>query len=222
MRDELRRAANGSSIRRWIALTAASGGALLRSELRPFEARVKEWLATRAAGEHRTGGVDEGDRPLTAHHRQLLEVLAQIVMPKDESGPGANEANVAATIEERLTRMPSRRVVYLRGLNGFDDVAKKLHGVTFEALTAAQQVELFRDAAEPKVTGIVRVAGGVGWKMARLYQAVLHPQMQLVPVLIQDVLAAFYAHPVSWEWLRYDGPPMPRGYPDVIQYRSLL
>ena len=208
MRDELRR---------WVALTAASGGALLWSESLRLGLRVKEWLAMRSAGER---GTDEGDRPLTSDQRQLLEVLALIVIPKDESGPGADEANVVATIEERLAQMPARRVEYLRGLKGFDDAAKKLHGVGFLALTAAQQGELFQDAAEGKFTGIARLAGQAGWKMTRLYQLVRHPQTHLVPVLIQDVFEAFYSHPVSWEWLRYDGPPMPLGYPDVTQHRD--
>jgi Gluconate 2-dehydrogenase subunit 3 len=221
MRYELRRAANASSIRRWFVLTAASGGALLRSEVRRIESRVEERLATRSTREHGTGRLDEGDRPLTPHQRQLLEVLALIVIPKDESGPGANEANVVVTIEERLTHEPSRRAVYLRGLEGFDAEAKKRHGVSFEALTAPQQVELFQDAAQPKVTGIARLGGKAGRKMTRLYRVVRHPHAHLVPVLIQDVLEAFYTHPVSWEWLQYDGPPMPLGYPDVTQDRSL-
>ena len=216
MRYELRRAA----IRRWIALTTASGGALLRSEVGQFQSRVKEWLATRSTREHGTGRVDEGDLPLTSHQRQLLEVLALIVIPKDESGPGADEANVVATIEERLIHTPSRRAVYLRGLEGFDAAAKKRHGVSFLALTAPQQGELFRDAAEPKLRGIARLGGRAAWKMTRLSRVVRHPQAQLVPMLIQDVLEAFYTHPVSWEWLQYDGPPMPLGYPDVIQHRS--
>jgi hypothetical protein len=193
----------------------------LRSEVRRVESQINEWQATRSTREHGTGRLDEGDRPLTSHQRQLLEVLALIVIPNDESGPGANEANVVATVEERLTHMPSRRALYLRGLEGFDATAQKRHGVSFHALTAPQQVELFEDAAQPTLTGIARLGGKAGWRMARLYRGVRHPQTLLVPVLIQDVVEAFYTHPVSWEWLQYDGPPMPLGYPDVTQNRSL-
>lgn len=216
----MRRAANASSVKRWIGLTTASGRALLRSEVGRFKPRVKEWLASQSTREHGTGRPDEGDR-LTPHQRQLLEVLALIVIPKDESGPGASDANVVATIEEQLTHAPSRRALYLRGLEGFDAAAKKRHGVSFQALTAPQQAELFQDAAQPKVTGLARLGGKASEKMTRLYRLVRRPQAQLVPVLIRDVQEAFYAHPVSWEWLQYDGAPMPLGYPDVSQHRSL-
>jgi hypothetical protein len=217
----LKRAANASPLRRWVELTAASGGALLGSEVRRVESRVKERLATRSAREHGPGRPDDSGRLLTPRQRQLLEQLALIVIPKDESGPGASDANVVATIEARLTYAPSRRALYLRGLDGFDAAAKKRHGVSFEALTAQQQAELFEDAVHPRITGIARFGGSVGWKMFRLYHAVRHPHAQLVPVLIQDVFEAFYTHPVSWEWLQYDGPPMPLGYPDVTRHRSV-
>jgi hypothetical protein len=156
---------------------------------------------------------------MTSQQRQMLEALALIVIPKDESGPGANDANVVATIEERLNHDPSRRAVYLRGLEGFEVAAKRRHGVSFIALTTPQQAELFQDAAEPKVTGIARLAGKAGYKMVGLYRAVCYPQAELFAVLVQDVFEAFYTHPVSWEWLQYDGPPMPLGYPDVTRDR---
>jgi hypothetical protein len=33
--------------------------------------------------------------------------------------------------------------------------------------------------------------------------------------LVGDVKQAFYTSRVGWEWLGYDGPPMPQGYPDL-------
>jgi hypothetical protein len=39
----------------------------------------------------------------------------------------------------------------------------------------------------------------------------------LYPVIRNDCIQIFYTSQVSWVWLGYDGPPMEKGYSNLIQ-----
>jgi hypothetical protein len=42
---------------------------------------------------------------------------------------------------------------------------------------------------------------------------------QLYPQIKDDCLQVFYTSRVSWVWLEYDGPPMDKGYPNLMEPR---
>lgn len=180
---------------------------------------VRATAARLSVKESRTLSRRERQRPrdgtswFTPQERALTEALACVIVPSDDTSPGAEDAGVTDALDRLLASSPERQVLYARGLLSFDDWAQRKHGRAFAMLPLAQQVDLLREAdrihrgrsGEPGALRAVK----------RLYYMWRLPAVDLFPQLVQDVLGAFYTSWVSWVWLRYDGPPMPHGYPDL-------
>ena len=83
----------------------------------------------------------------TAAEYQTLEMLTEIIIPRDES-PGAKEAGVSEFIDfmaahgEQEIQKPMRT-----GLEWLDEKARKTHGRTFVSLTAEEQTAILKAIA---------------------------------------------------------------------------
>lgn len=165
----------------------------------------------------------ERERPREVGHwftrgeATVVGALAALILPSDDTGPGATEADVTAALDRLLARSPLRQRLYRYGLLACDEWALHEHRRPFIELTADQQRELLRwvDPANARFAGASSVSGKILRKAVAVYRKWRCPLVELFPQLARDVMGAFYTHRVSWEWLGYDGPPMPDGYPDL-------
>ncbi len=154
---------------------------------------------------------------LTQPEYVLLAALASILVPSDNLGPGAPEAQVVDTVDRLVATSPTRQALYGRGLLAFDELALQTYGAPFVDLTRTQQEDLVG-----MVDATVQAAQAAGTSLATRVVRKLTSTVQelqgteaavvLFPALVNDVMQAFYTSEVAWQWLGYDGPPMPRGY----------
>jgi Gluconate 2-dehydrogenase subunit 3 len=175
-------------------------------------------LYTRASEVGRRGQ----ERPLDGQHwftpeeYTLVDVLAALIVPSDEAGPGAHEANVVVTLDRLLATSDHRQGLYAPGLLAFDELALDNHGHLFVALTSERQIDVLRtvDRRHREWSRATFLMDMLDRAAERLYYKWdgLAPAVLLFPMLVNDVLQAFYTSQVAWDWLGYDGPPMPRGY----------
>ncbi len=152
---------------------------------------------------------------------RLVEALASVILPSDEHGPGAREAGVADTLNRLIAQMPGRQPLYARGLRSLDRQACREMGRSFPELGSGNQVSFLR-RLESIASGrslSASVAGRVGGLIGRLYKKWRFPAASFLPEFVDDTMKAFYTSPVAWQWLDYDGPPMPLGYLDPIRPR---
>src|SRR6267378_498803 len=167
-----------------------------------------------------------GDRAgwFTAAESALVEVLAALIVPSDETGPGAEQMGLAGrsaaeTVDELVKRSPRRQSLYVGGLLALDRLAKTTGKSRFVELSREDQLQLlqFVDRLHQKWSTPQSHVTKIKNKIDVLYRkwSGVFPAVELFPSLVQDVLQAFYAHRVSWVWLGYDGPPMPEGYPGL-------
>ena len=149
----------------------------------------------------------------------LLDALAEVIVPTDESGPGAHAAGVMAHLDRMVAMSPTLQPLYQRGLLGIDALARRTYAVPFVSLTRDQQITLLE--------GLDRLAFAVS-----AYAPLVRRVRNLVPLcgaasngslaaaelfvsLVSDVKQIFYTSDIAWRWLGYDGPPMPQGYPNL-------
>ena len=147
----------------------------------------------------------------------VVTALASLIVPSDETGPGAKEAGVTASLDRLLAQSPSRQRLYRTGLLACDEWARRRHGRRFVELTVDHQREFLHwvDPASPMLERPSSLSHKLWRKVAGVYRKWRCPLVELFPDLARDVMGAFYTHPVTWNWLGYDGPPMPAGYPDL-------
>lgn len=171
----------------------------------------------------------DGERWFTSEECVLVEVLASLIVPSDETGPGADQmgrmGRSAAETLDRLARRSSRRqTLYARGLLALDRLARREHRSRFVELSREDQRRLlqFIDQLHQTWSSPRSLKARIRTKIAILYRkwSGVYAAAELFPLLIQDVLQAFYSNRVSWTWLGYDGPPMPEGYPREAGIRS--
>jgi hypothetical protein len=163
------------------------------------------------------------ERWLLDDEARLIRALAAVIVPSDESGPGADEADIAHQLDRMLaTSPPKKQNDYVRGLLSFDVWAQRMDGCAFADMPYERQVSLVKliAAATP------RSESSSLWTRLRRKVVVLaqrrkglFPALQLFPMLTRDVMRLFYTSAVAWKWLDYDGPPMPRGYDDLMNNR---
>jgi len=150
---------------------------------------------------------------------ELIGVLATLIVPSDEAGPGAPEAGVVQALDVMVAASPQLQSLYERGLLALDELARRANGDSFVTLTRDRQVQLLNyldrlwgeisdtESLTRKIMGaalMLRVAANGSLAAAQFFSR-----------LVGDVKQAFYTSRVGWEWLGYDGPPMPQGYPDL-------
>ena len=185
--------------------TAVGGGKLALDRVR----RARE-LARR-----------EQERPVgrgwfTAAEHGVVAALCGLIVPKDDSGPGALEVGVVERLDQMLAWSSQSRPLYARGLLAFDELAHRQRGRAFAALADKEKIMLVQELEKlfrESHGGGISVVGRLADKAAALYRS--WPEgaaANLFAVLTEDTLAAFYSSQAAWDLLAYDGPPFSRAY----------
>jgi choline dehydrogenase-like flavoprotein len=171
------------------------------------------------------------ERPysFTAEESALVKVLADLIVPSDATSPGAEQMGVRGrsaveTLDRLVAGSQRRRAVYARGLLALDRLAQDKYKSPFIELSWKNQLHLlqFVDRLHQQWSKPISLTAKVKAKIVILYHKAsgLFPAVELFPRLVQDVLQVFYTDRISWGWLDYDGPPMPAGYPNLLDRRS--
>jgi gluconate 2-dehydrogenase subunit 3-like protein len=154
----------------------------------------------------------------------LVRVLASLIVPSDETSPGADEVDIlgpsAVDILDRLVACSRpRRALYGNGLVALDQLAQRKYKGSFAQSTQVQQLVLLRhvDRLSQVFSNRTSLIDKIESTVAIFYHkwSGQFPAAELFPILVRDVLQVFYTSQVSWIWLGYDGPPMLDGYPEL-------
>jgi len=185
--------------------TAVGGGKLALDRI---------WRASELARRDRER--PSGDRWFMPAEHRVVGALCEIIIPSDESGPGAREAGVLERLDRMVAVSSHAQAIYARGLLAFDEVAERKHGRAFadlmdqEKIGLVQQLErIFQEMARGEVSVVERLSHTV----TTVYRS--WPDgaaANLFAALVEDTLAAFYSSPIAWRSLAYDGPPFSRAF----------
>ncbi len=136
----------------------------------------------------------------------ILEALCALAIPQDDR-PTHERVPIAPWIDSRLFEgkgdgyryedMPGDREAYGQGLSGFDQSARILHDTSFVELDGEQQREIMQRVCEGKAPGDV-------WEKL--------PPQRFFRRFMSDVVSNYYAHPVAWTEMGFNGPSSPRGH----------
>jgi Gluconate 2-dehydrogenase subunit 3 len=154
---------------------------------------------------------------------ESASALAALIIPPDETGPGAREVEVIDRLDSLLATSVSRQALYVSGLVGFDELARHEGGSSFAELADERQLQLFKlvhDTYEKTSTGGSSLIDFTTRNLIEVYHTWPAPggwrglsaALELCPQLVDDVKEAFYTSTVGWSWLGYEGPPFPNGY----------
>jgi gluconate 2-dehydrogenase gamma chain len=93
-------------------------------------------------------------RALTAHQADLLDRIAELLVPSDEHGPGATEAMAVRYIDRALAgALAEQKDAYRVGLDALEAYAKKTRGAPFLKLSETNQISLLIDVESGTATG---------------------------------------------------------------------
>jgi gluconate 2-dehydrogenase gamma chain len=104
-------------------------------------------------------GLETGQlpRPLesfTAAERELMDAIVARLIPTDENGPGATEAQAVTYIDRALAgALAASRPAYTTGLAALDRYARASRGVPFTRLSATDQDSVLIDVETGAATG---------------------------------------------------------------------
>lgn len=167
-------------------------------------------------------------RWFTPEEAVVAQALATILVPSDEETPGIDDVGVLGppaivALDNLVTACPHRQHLYSRGLLSFDAWALKERKCKFAEMPKEDQIMLFSAAQriyEAWTTGAPAIMKA--WHRLRAITQGRNGSFfaaQLYPQIRDDCLQVFYTNRVSWVWLDYDGPPMDKGYPSLIEQR---
>ena len=93
-------------------------------------------------------------KALTAHEADLLDRIAELLIPSDANGPGATEAMAVRYIERALAgALADQRDAYRVGLDALERYARQTRGGLFLTLTETKQISLLIDVESGTATG---------------------------------------------------------------------
>lgn len=193
-----------------------------------FNLLSRTWLAILSLGANKELARRNAERGrstlrwLTPDEQAVAEALARIIVPSDEETPGIDEVQVlgppAIEVLDRLVAASSyRQHLYSRGLLAFDLWALKQRKCKFAEMAKEDQIGLFKVAEQvfkDRTTDGSPVIKA--WQRLRAITQGSYLAGQLYPQIRNDSLQVFYTSRVSWIWLGYDGPPMDKGYPNLL------
>jgi gluconate 2-dehydrogenase gamma chain len=126
-----------------LAGTAGAAAAAAPASVVPAEAQRRP-----------SGPAREPLRALTAHEADLLDRIAELLVPSDELGPGATEAMAVRYIDRALAgALADQRDAYRIGLEALERYARQTRGAPFLQLTETRQVSLLIDIESGTATG---------------------------------------------------------------------
>ena len=145
-------------------------------------------------------------RFFSAHEIPLARAVVDRLLPQDDR---VTALPVLELIDEKLYAgklegyryedTPDHRWAIRLGLRGIDAMARAQHRVGFVELGARAQEDILQAVSEGKPVGAEAI-----WKEL--------PPQRLWSLLMNDVVAAYYAHPLAWDEIGFGGPAYPRGY----------
>jgi gluconate 2-dehydrogenase gamma chain len=98
--------------------------------------------------------VREPLRALTADEADLLDRIAELLVPSDEHGPGATEAMAVRYIDRALAgALAAQREAYRTGLEALQRYARQTRGAPFLQLSETRQISLLIDVETGTATG---------------------------------------------------------------------
>jgi gluconate 2-dehydrogenase gamma chain len=93
-------------------------------------------------------------RALAAHEADLLDRIAELLIPSDELGPGATEAMAVRYIDRALAgALAEQREAYRVGLAALDRYARETRGAPFLQLPETRQISVLIDVETGTATG---------------------------------------------------------------------
>jgi gluconate 2-dehydrogenase gamma chain len=93
-------------------------------------------------------------RALTPHEADLLDRIAELMVPSDELGPGATEAMAVRYIDRALAgALAEQRQAYRVGLEALERYARQTRGAPFLQLSETRQISLLIDVETGTATG---------------------------------------------------------------------
>ena len=132
-----------------IAGTAAAAAAGAATSSAPADAAALEQRAR-----PRPRPVREPLKALTPHEADLLDRIAELLVPSDENGPGATEAMAVRYIDRALAgALADQREAYRVGLEALERYARQTRGAAFLQLTETRQISLLIDVESGTATG---------------------------------------------------------------------
>ena len=167
-------------------------------------------------------------RWFTSDEAMVAEALANVIVPSDEETPGLDEVDVLGpsaivALDKLVATSLQRQHLYSHGLLAFETWALNQRGCKFAEMPKEDQIMLFRAAqqvyedwtagAHPIIKAWHRLRGITRARSGSFFAGQLYPQIR------SDCLQVFYTSRVSWVWLEYDGPPMDKGYPNLMEPR---
>lgn len=137
---------------------------------------------------------------LTADEAELLEAIADHLIPSDEHGPGAREARAVAYIDRALGgALAGSHDAYRSGLAAFDRYCRSSRGAPFLELSQRDQVSALIDVEIGAATG---AAAGFTGSSAAFFQMVRGHVLQGT---FGDPYYGGNADFVGWDLLGYPG-----------------
>lgn len=147
-----------------------------------------------------------GYRFFSPDEAALLEALCARVIPQEDRS-AEQRIPIAPWIDERLYKgegdgyryedMPDDREAYRLGLRGFNQTAHALFNAPFVELSSSEQDEVIDRVAKGS-------SPGEAWEEL--------PAERFFSKLMGDAITNYYAHPMAWAEIGFNGPASPRGH----------
>ncbi len=99
----------------------------------------------------------------------------------------------------RYEDMPPDQEAYRLGLRAIDETARTIHQQAFVELDPLKQDFVLKSIHDGK-----KLAAAEIWAKMSIHR--------FWALLVQDCVAAYYAHPWAWDEIGYGGPAYPRAY----------
>ena len=168
----------------------------------------KFWDATtRKVVEDRVSNVPP-IRFFTPTQLEIITAVCDRVMPQDDR-LSEYRIPIVNSIDERLWKneisgyrfedMPEDREAYHLGIRAIDLTALSVFGRHFIELAPIEQDSILKSIHDGK-----KLAAHEIWKQISIDR--------FWHLLVQDCVAAYYAHPWAWDEIGYGGPAYPRAY----------
>jgi hypothetical protein len=126
-------------------------------------------------------------RALTAAEYRVVDILADLILPTDETSPGAHDAGVARYIDIVLLYGDVATLASWQiGVKAVNDAAKAAHGRSFHEIPVPQQTDIVRTMAANETNPV-------------------SPMETLFVALKRLAIEAFYLSPAGKQSLGYRG-----------------
>ena len=168
----------------------------------------KFWDATtRAVVEERVGNIPP-IRFFSAEELPIISAICDRIMPQHDRLPQFR-IPVLNSIDERLAKneisgyrfedMPDDRDAYRLGIQAIDLTARSKYEKSFPDLAPIEQDTILKS-----------IHDGEKWSAHGIWDRMSIDRFW--HLLVQDCVAAYYAHPWAWDEIGYGGPAYPRAY----------